>query len=272
MKWFVSTAIAVLLFATSGIGGVHLALAKNTGEPAASVQAKKHAKQIALEQFLALSIQKKHDKAYGYLSKVTQKRVSKNNYVKVQRLYDQYEAFTSFKVSLTKNPNQLKVTFKAKNFYDNKVYSNYYIQQMRYESGKWKVDLSGLDWASALSEAYLYLGVMYYDGKGKPKNVKEAMKHFNLSLAAKKTFWGYFFLGHANLTLNKPKESIAYFENSLNFPAGNADKAVSVYNIAYAYYVLGDFANAEAYAEQSLQLDPNYQQAKDLLAEVQKGQ
>lgn len=214
------------------------------------------------------------DTAYSFLASEVTKNLSKADFTLYCNLLNETQLFKNFKISKVeddKNNTLNGITFKniaafdvtetILNYYDNKeqtLTSRVYVVG---DNDTWKVYRTINKKDIALE--YGALGSMYQDGKGKSKDLVQAVENYKKSCEYFDTTSPHYALSTAYLEMNRYDDSISQAKQCIAKSTDNKEKSSAMNVIGMDYVHKNDMTNAKLSFEQALKLDPNDEYAKN---------
>jgi tetratricopeptide (TPR) repeat protein len=164
--------------------------------------------------------------AYELLSGEDQDEVTKEEYIQLQNLNNEITKCISLEAKKVKEySNQFgykmvteyEVTETWYSYSEEKEYTSTYLRYVVNDGGKWKVYNEG-NYKNSLATAYIELGWMYLEGKGKPQNLSEAKKNLEKGLGIAPTNgYGHYLLGKLYNQTQEYDMAIFHAQKALEF-------------------------------------------------------
>ncbi len=220
--------------------------------------------------------------AYQLLAKETQENISREDFILYQKLLTETMKFEEFKVQKVNQVADFKVNGKKynnvvkftvtetnKDYYEDKEVTNSHEEYVVDDGGVWKLCKDSKLINSSIPQQYYNLAFMYFEGKGKDKNLIKAITNFKNAIEYDKDYApAYYGLGSAYNDLERYEEAI----NSINLCI---EKTVikefksDAYNLLGIVYLnQGNYEKAKQYYNKALDIYPENEYAKNNLASL----
>lgn len=210
-------------------------------------------------------------KAYELLSGQNQEEVSKEEYEQLQKLNNEITKCIHLDAKKAKEySNQFgykyvteyDVTEKWYSYSEDKEYTSTYKRYVVNDGGDWKVFNEG-NYKTSLASAFIELGWMYLDGRGKAKNLVDARKNLENGLAINPDYdYGHYLLSKLYNQENQFDNAISHAEKALDITQEDDIKTKAYYEIGMAYQGKGNPTKAKEAFQKAVDIDPLNEEAK----------
>jgi len=221
---------------------------------------------------------KRYEDAFNKLSAETQGRFSKEQFlsylelkseasdtteVTVEKLSEEKDKEVLLGETKYKTIAQLKITEKILDKYSNEEQTLEYELFAVEENGVWKIHRGLEKGKDVLAQAYNSVGKMYYEGKGKEKDLNKAAEIFAEGIESGGNYNdNYIYLAQTYYYLGKYSQAMEQCDKYISKSTNNSQKS-NAYNLkGLCYAKMGNDKKAKKMYEQALALDPSNKAAQ----------
>lgn len=213
--------------------------------------------------------------AYDLLSGQDQDELSREEYEQLQKVNNEISkcmSLTATKVKEYDNQfgykyvTEYDVTEKWYSYSEEKEYTSTYKRYVVKDGSSWKVFNEG-DYKQSLSSAYIELGWMYLEGKGKAQNLVEAEKNLEKGLAFdSENDYGHYLLGKLYNQKKMYDKAIFHEQQALKISKEMDIQSKAYYELGMAYQGKGDLTKAKESFQKAVEIDPLNEEAKNKIS------
>lgn len=222
------------------------------------------------------------DESYAYLSNASTNIWTKEDYEEWESM--QSESFTLKDVKIEKTNEYINKDLDdikyldvveyniTESYYDNfrekDANSTFAIYAVN-ENNQWKIYMGKEDSKEQISKSKCTLASMYFTGRGENKDIDKAQEILNQSIEENPDYRdSYYVLGCMYIYLGKYDESISIGEQNIDKTKTKEEKSDLYYMMGWAYEGKKDGIKAKNYYTQSLEANPNNENAKTSLTKL----
>jgi tetratricopeptide (TPR) repeat protein len=214
------------------------------------------------------------ESAYNKLSKESKSNIPKEDFLQWQKLSQEVRQLKESKFTkIAENKNkeiegikfkyytEYNVTDKLLEYATNKEISNNYKRYVVLEDGSWKIYREKEDSKLNIASLYSAIGWMYYEGKGKNKNLNEAATMFKKGVDLQKDLTLNYGLAVTYLALERYEEAITAVDSLISSETNNELKSDGYVVKGLAYQYSNKDKGKEMFLK-AIELNPSNEYAK----------
>lgn len=230
--------------------------------------------QEVIELYYEYAMNGEYDKAYDLLSLESRSQITKEQYIKIQKLDNEIDTLVSFNIKEKVDEHYYVGTQTLERNYKNgETEVIEFLAEVVEEEGGFKYnrksDRLANDWRNRLIEDHYLLHYMYKDGVGKEKDEKKSKEHLE---QVKRLLINdndqLFFSGTSTSVLGELERSNEFFNEFVEVSNDKRLIIAAYHNLISNNILLGDFDKTKNHAKNLLEVDPGNPDALYLLSEI----